>query len=584
MNIFIENGQAAAEAIATAQKFGNWVCLQNCHLVPDWLPTLETIWEKTSIKNTSREIFIAVKMLFLSLKPLFFLLATYRLWLTTETCHRFPISLLQNGIKIAKEPPRGLKENLLRLYKSEPIANPKFYSGCPAKYREFTKLLYGFCFFHSVIQVRKEFAVFGWNLEYQFDESDFFVSVSQLQRLINKTGVVDFRGISILTEANYGGEFDNSWEQIKLRTILGDYFNEKVITDTNYEFYPTAGHTYGIPRKFEHRDMVKHIEEKISSSTSPVIYGIHPNAGIRSGVDKGRQLVNALVLTLGRIEDPVTDAKERKLNDHVDILKSCLESPIDLLKVKANFPNDYTQCLNMNLLHESIVYNVLLNKITQSLNQLQDAINGKMVYTLELKQMAQEISKEELPQEWRIVSYPTMKPIGSYLTDLRNRVRWMKMWIQLGIPDSFWLAAFFYPQSFLVSCKQNYARKNAIEMTEVRYSHTIAERNDCPDSIYVYGMAIEGARWDEELGCLAEQRDKEVRNHIPGIHFRFVLGARNVFQKIYKAPVYKTEKRSDHPVNNFFSENYVTAVDLETEVDPVVWIKRGVALILQSSD
>lgn len=48
----------AQEAIKVAQKFGNWVCLQNCHLVPDWLPILETIWEKTSIKNTSRKLII----------------------------------------------------------------------------------------------------------------------------------------------------------------------------------------------------------------------------------------------------------------------------------------------------------------------------------------------------------------------------------------------------------------------------------------------------------------------------------------------------------------------------------------------
>lgn len=56
LQYFPDNGQAAVDAIATAQKFGNWVCLQNCHLVPEWLPTLETIWEKTSTKNTSRKL------------------------------------------------------------------------------------------------------------------------------------------------------------------------------------------------------------------------------------------------------------------------------------------------------------------------------------------------------------------------------------------------------------------------------------------------------------------------------------------------------------------------------------------------
>lgn len=512
--------------------------------------------------------------------------ATYRLWLTTETSPHFPISLLQNGIKITKEPPQGLKENLLRLYKSEPISNPKFYSGCPAKYREFTKLLYGFCFFHSVIQVRKQFGAFGWNVDYDFDESDFFVSVSQLQRLINKTGVVDFAGISILTEANYGGKIDNAWEHLKLMTILKDYFNDKVISDPGYEFYPTEEHVFGIPRKFEHRDMVKHIEEMIPSAPDSTIYDVHPNAQIRRGVEDGKWLLADLVLTLGRIEEPVTDEKEQQLYERVAVLKGHLEAPFDLVLVKEKFPNDYKQCLNMNLLQECIVYNLLLARISKALGDLQDAIDGKMIYTHELKEIAQHISKEEVPIEWQRVSYPTMKPIASYLVDLRERVQWVKQWIDTGTPDSFWLAAFFYPQSFLISGKQNYARQKKLVLSDIRYEHRIGSYDGCQEiSVFVYGVVIEGARWDLETGRLTEQRDKEIRNTVPGIHFiPTVMHDKDVCRKTYRAPVYKTERRSDHPVYNTFSGNYVTAIDLETDLEPVVWIKRGVALILQSSE
>ena len=42
----------------------------------------------------------------------------FRLWLSSAPHPQFPISILQQSIKITTQPPRGIKLNLLRLYKS----------------------------------------------------------------------------------------------------------------------------------------------------------------------------------------------------------------------------------------------------------------------------------------------------------------------------------------------------------------------------------------------------------------------------------------------------------------------------------
>lgn len=57
--------------------------LQNCHLSIKWLTELEKIVEDFS-ENINKD---------------------FRLWLTSNPEPKFPISILQNGIKMTLEPP-----------------------------------------------------------------------------------------------------------------------------------------------------------------------------------------------------------------------------------------------------------------------------------------------------------------------------------------------------------------------------------------------------------------------------------------------------------------------------------------------
>lgn len=84
----------AVHAILRGAVEGYWVILCNCHLFEDWLPQLLLQCDKLKdpINKVNKD---------------------FRLFLTAMPCQRFPIPILQNGTKIAYEPPKGLKKNML---------------------------------------------------------------------------------------------------------------------------------------------------------------------------------------------------------------------------------------------------------------------------------------------------------------------------------------------------------------------------------------------------------------------------------------------------------------------------------------
>ena len=93
----------------------------------------------------------------------------------------FPTSCLQNGVKITKEPPKGLRANLKSTYSK--LDNDKLKK--TSKPEAFQKLLFGLSFYHALVVERKKFGPLGWNIPYEFNDTDLDITAAQLEMYVS---------------------------------------------------------------------------------------------------------------------------------------------------------------------------------------------------------------------------------------------------------------------------------------------------------------------------------------------------------------------------------------------------------------
>ena len=153
--------------------------------------------------------------------------------------------------------------------------------------------------------------------------------------------------------------------------------------------------------------------------------------------------------------------------------------------------------------------------------------------------------------------------------------------------ESYWVSSFFFPQGFMTSAMQSYARKTMISIDSLMFraevrNFTKEDIRDVPtEGVNIHGLFLEGCKISPDA-CLTDSDRKILFVEMPVIWLQPVqIEKYKPKEMFYQCPLYKTSTRRGTLSTTGHSTNFVMYMDLKTKVNPDIWVRAGVAMLCQ---
>uniref|UniRef100_A0A8C0KP17 Dynein axonemal heavy chain 10 n=1 Tax=Canis lupus dingo TaxID=286419 RepID=A0A8C0KP17_CANLU len=563
---FLAMGQGqekvALQLLETAVARGQWLMLQNCHLLVRWLKDLEKSLERITKPHPD-----------------------FRLWLTTDPTKDFPIGILQKSLKVVMEPPNGLKLNMRATYLK---ISHDMLEQCP--HPAFKSLVYVLAFFHAVVQERRKFGKIGWNVYYDFNESDFQVCMEILNTYLTKAfqqhdpripwGSLKY----LIGEVMYGGRAIDSFDRRILTIYMDEYLGDFIFdTFQPFHFFQNKEVDYKIPTGDVKEKFVEAIEA-LPLANTPEVFGLHSNAEIGYYTQAARDMwAHLLELQPQTGESSSGISRDDYIGHVAKDIENKMPKVFDLDQVRKHLGVEISPT-SVVLLQELERFNKLVVRMSKSLAELQRALAGEVGMSNELDDVARSLFLGQIPSIWRKLAPDTLKSLGNWMPYFLRRFSQYTLWVTESEPSVMWLSGLHIPESYLTALVQATCRRNNwpldrstlfTQVTKFQDADEVNER--AGQGCFVSGLYLEGADWDIEKGCLIKSKPKVLVVDLPILKIIPIEAHRLKLRNTFRTPVYTTSMR-----RNAMGVGLVFEADLFTTKHISHWVLQGVCLTLNS--
>ncbi|KAJ8675957.1 hypothetical protein QAD02_011743, partial [Eretmocerus hayati] len=460
----------AESALELACKQGSWILLSNLQLALNWLPKLETIL-RSPICTVNRN-------------------PNTRIWLTTEECSGFYSGLSGLCLKLAYEPPEGVKRNVKRslqqlLQRSSMMNDPK------------RSLMISWL--HAILQERRKFVPQGWTKAYAWSEAELeaacelVVKISTTIEASSRDRSRRSNGIQarsedweaergILDAAVYGGLLQDAFDGRVLRAIL-----RQVWCPDAYAGRSKLGDVLSVPRASNENPLLA-LDKLDEADSLKAYFGLPANAHCAWEKSAGELALRYLseisrksAKTKKESEGKISSSTSRTLND----LKQSIEHELRIGESKQIESDDPLQRFFLDEVNSARELLWLAHSDLENFRSTDDL---------------------KTPPKW--LSYwssgpKDMVPFVSHLISRHKSLRSLMMGGNLpGRVEFSWFAR---PDAFLSALKQYTARKSNAPFESLRLHAdwaTGAMGSNWSVAVLVDGLLLTGARI--ENGVLEE--------------------------------------------------------------------------------
>ncbi|OWZ22446.1 Dynein heavy chain [Phytophthora megakarya] len=546
--------EKALNLLKSTAEHGEWLCLQNLHLVIAWLPVLE---KEFSALTASHK---------------------FRLWLTTEPHDAFPLVLLEQSLKITFESPPGMKKNLQRTYAAW---NPAFIAkGSSAR----AQLLFLLAFFHALLQERRTYIPQGWTKFYEFSFGDFRAG-SNVMELACQTsgggsGAIDWQTLHGLMEnAIYGGRIDNPYDLRVLRCNLAEYFSQELLSGQK-----SLTRGVKLPQSTQHTDFLDLID-RFPDIDTPAMFGLPDNIERSMQRSLSGQVISQLkALSSSEAEATAFDREKWRAQ-----LGPLLET---WGKLTTGFQLEGTSLIssagkNLQVMSPADAFVALENdyaldlaqQVNSSLQALKKVIYGTGLLTPAIQNIAKALLKGIVPSEWA-AQWEGNDNVGTWLRGLAMRKRALSEWQEaVGsgqlLSKGLDLSELLHPGTFLNALRQQSAREQKCSMDGMKLLSCWERERLSGTKVEWFELTrllLQGASF--EGGTLLEAvSDAQELVAVPSCYVAFVReDAQEIYEKetCIKTPLYYATDR----------ERMLVEISMPISGDRARWVLAGVALFL----